>query len=106
MSLFYDKNGVLRIVFHAHESKENVGNRLMYIGTVKLTSTRISMTKDPIIRPKIFTQEVGLEKVEGSSLTDENIYDLSGRKVNSQVPTSNSQLKNGIYIKNGRKELK
>jgi beta-xylosidase len=105
-SLFYDKNGVLRIVFHAHESKENVGNRLMYIGTVKLTSTRISMTKDPIIRPKIFTQEVGLEKIEGSQMTDNSVYDLSGRKMNSQVPTSNSQLKNGIYIKNGRKELK
>ena len=105
-SLFYDKNGVLRIVFHAHESKENVGNRLMYIGTVKVTSTRIYMTKDPIIRPKIFTQEVGLEKIEGLQMTDNSVYDLSGRKMDSQLSTSNSLLKNGIYIKNGRKELR
>ena len=31
------------------------------------------------------------------------VYDLSGRKINSQLSTLNSQLKKGIYIINGKK---
>jgi len=54
-SLFYDKEGILRIVFHAHESKENVGNRLMYIGTITATSSRLTMSNEPIIRPTLST---------------------------------------------------
>lgn len=54
-SLFYDKEGILRIVFHAHESKEKVGNRLMYIGTVTASSSRLSMSNEPIIRPTLST---------------------------------------------------
>lgn len=54
-SLFYDKEGILRIVFHAHESKEKVGNRLMYIGTMKATSSRLTMSNEPIIRPTLST---------------------------------------------------
>ncbi|MBO7067600.1 MAG: family 43 glycosylhydrolase [Bacteroidaceae bacterium] len=54
-SLFYDKEGILRIVFHAHESKEKVGNRLMYIGTVTANSTRLAMSNEPIIRPTLST---------------------------------------------------
>jgi len=54
-SLFYDKEGILRIVFHAHESTEKVGNRLMYIGTVIASSTRLTMSKEPIIRPTLST---------------------------------------------------
>lgn len=52
-SLFYDKEGILRIVFHAHESKEKVGNRLMYIGTISANSTRLTMSNEPIIRPTL-----------------------------------------------------
>ena len=52
-SLFYDKEGILRIVFHAHESKEKVGNRLMYIGTISANSTRLAMSNEPIIRPTL-----------------------------------------------------
>ena len=33
------------------------------------------------------------------------LYDLQGRKVNSQLSTLNSQLKKGIYIMNGKKIL-
>ena len=36
---------------------------------------------------------------------DGAIYDLSGRKVNSQSSTLNSQLKKGVYIVNGKKVL-
>ena len=33
------------------------------------------------------------------------IYDLQGRRINSQFPIINSQLKKGIYIVNGKKVL-
>lgn len=52
-SLFYDKKGTLRIVFHAHESAESVGTRRMYIGTVRAKTKRLTMTKASIIRPKL-----------------------------------------------------
>jgi len=54
-SLFYDKEGILRIVFHAHESTEKVGNRLMYIGTVNASSSRLTMSNEPVIRPTLST---------------------------------------------------
>lgn len=54
-SLFYDKEGILRIVFHSHYSEEKVGDRLMYIGTVIATSTRLMMSNEPIIRPTLST---------------------------------------------------
>ena len=34
---------------------------------------------------------------------DDALYDLSGRSINSQLSTFNSQLKKGIYIKGGKK---
>lgn len=54
-SLFYDKEGILRIVFHAHNSEENVAPRLMYIGTMKFRSGQLVMLNDPIIRPTLST---------------------------------------------------
>lgn len=52
-SLFYDKEGILRIVFHAHNSTEEVGARLMYIGTMQTSSTRLYMSNEPVIRPTL-----------------------------------------------------
>ena len=54
-SLFYDKEGQLRIVFHAHHDKDNVGPRLMYIGTMQFRGTNLVMLNDPIIRPTLST---------------------------------------------------
>lgn len=54
-SLFKDKEGIMRIVFHAHNSATEVGTRLMYIGTVEATSSRITMSSEPIIRPTLST---------------------------------------------------
>jgi len=36
---------------------------------------------------------------------DAEVYDLSGRRINSQLSTFNSQLKKGVYIVNGKKVL-
>ena len=54
-SLFYDKEGILRIVFHAHNSTEAVHDRLMYIGTMTFRSNNLVMLNDPIIRPTLST---------------------------------------------------
>ena len=54
-SLFYDKEGNLRIVFHAHNSTESVQTRLMYIGTMKFQTNKLVMLNDPIIRPTLST---------------------------------------------------
>jgi hypothetical protein len=49
----------------------------------------------------------GIENIEHSTLNIENsIYDLSGRRINSQFTIHNSQLPKGIYIVNGKKILK
>lgn len=54
-SLFYDKEGILRIVFHAHESTTSVQTRRMYIGTMKFQNGNLMMLNDPIIRPTLIT---------------------------------------------------
>ncbi len=54
-SLFYDKEGILRIVFHAHNSPESVHDRLMYIGTMQFRGGSLVMLNDPIIRPTLST---------------------------------------------------
>jgi beta-xylosidase len=50
-SLFTDKEGRLRIVFHAHHSESVVAPRRMYIGTMEFQGNTLRMTDDPIIRP-------------------------------------------------------
>ena len=54
-SLFYDKEGILRIVFHAHNSTEAVHDRLMYIGTMQFRGSNLMMLGDPVIRPTLST---------------------------------------------------
>ena len=50
-SFFTDKNGRLRVVFHAHASESEVAPRGMYIGTMEFVGDRLQMTNEPIIRP-------------------------------------------------------
>ena len=64
-----------------------------------------------------YRQICGFSEDEETSLSEEclspnpsprergTLYDLQGRKVNSQLSTLNSQLKKGIYIVNGKKVL-
>lgn len=54
-SLFYDKEGTLRIVFHTHNSTESIHSRLMYIGTMQFRSNNLVMLNDPVIRPTLST---------------------------------------------------
>ena len=50
-SFFTDKEGRLRIVFHAHDSESEVAPRRMYIGTMEFVGNKLQMTNEPIIRP-------------------------------------------------------
>ncbi len=50
-SLFTDKDGKLRIVFHAHYSEDKIHPRLTYIGTAQFKKSKLQITDEPIIRP-------------------------------------------------------
>ena len=50
-SLFIDKDGRQRIVFHAHDSESSIHPRRMYIGNVDFNGRRMLVTDDTIIRP-------------------------------------------------------
>ena len=50
-------------------------------------------------------KEVKNEGEKGEK-SDSAVYDLQGRKINSQLSTLNSQLRKGIYITNGKKMVK
>lgn len=52
---FIDKDGQYRIVFHAYKTPECTGTRRVYIGSLNVSSTRVSMnTSEPIISPKLY----------------------------------------------------
>ena len=78
-SLFTDKEGLLRIVFHAHDSEANVAPRRMYIGTMALAGNRLYLTDDPIIRPTTPEQA----SISGTPVNSERpvaLFDLCGRR--------------------------
>lgn len=55
-ALFRDKNGELRIVFHAHNSKQKIHPRTMHIGTVKFVKKdggEIMKTGNTILTPEL-----------------------------------------------------
>jgi len=52
-SIFTDKKGRLRIVFHAHNSEDTIHPRLMYIGNLRFKGSRLTVSKKAIIRPTV-----------------------------------------------------
>ena len=54
-AMFRDKEGKLRIVFHAHHSKEKIHPRGMYIATVDFSKDKVPVMqiKGKILRPKL-----------------------------------------------------
>ena len=78
-SLFTDKEGLLRIVFHAHDSQENVAPRRMYIGTMAFTGNRLYLTDDPIIRPTT-PEQASISSTPADSERPVALYDICGRR--------------------------
>jgi beta-xylosidase len=54
-AMFHDKKGKLKIVFHAHRSKESIHPRDMYIADVEFTKDKVPVMKitGKILRPKM-----------------------------------------------------
>ena len=52
MLFFRDKNGDLRIVFHAHNSTKEIHPRRMYISSVEFKDGKL------VISPEFFTPQV------------------------------------------------
>lgn len=69
-SFFTDKEGQLRIVFHAHDSETEVAPRRMYIGTMEIEDNHLQMTSDSVIRPaqSSMVSEWQLEYMPNSTL--------------------------------------
>ena len=95
-SFFTDKEGRLRIVFHAHNSTEEVQPRLMYIGSAEISSSTLRITDDPFIAPQKVGTGVGAPAATPKlpPLT----YDLLGR------PTAFGPI--GLFVAQGRKILR
>ena len=91
-SFFTDKEGRLRIVFHAHNSTEEVAPRLMYIGSAEATSSTIKISDEPFISPQKVSSAVEAPTAQNHIPC---YYDLTGRRT---LP-----LKGGLYIADGRK---
>lgn len=79
-SLFTDKDGKLRIVFHAHDSGTAIHPRSMYIGTVKCAANIMRMDNtDEMIVPILGNPPSAVEAPSGqTSLTAQSFYTLDG----------------------------
>ena len=65
---------------------------------------------DFVLKYHAIDSEDGIKSInrltpDPSLLRRGEIYDLSGRKINCQLSTVNCQLKNGVYIVNGKKTI-
>ena len=101
-SLFTDKEGHMRIVFHAHHSTGTIHPRMMYIGTMDFEDNILTLTADSLIRPQLKDQ-TGIEAaLLPSSDGKDTVFDTSGRRLTSDAATLNK----GVRIRNGKKELK
>ena len=56
-SLFVDKNGENRIVFHAHNDNKSVHPRRMYIGKFHIDGNGVFVVENDFIVPKLITKE-------------------------------------------------
>lgn len=63
-AMFKDKRGQLKIVFHAHNSKDKIHPRKMYIADVSFTNdaTPVMKVSHKIMRPQIFRTKYTSEK--------------------------------------------
>ena len=92
-SLFTDKEGRLRVVFHAHRNSGTIHPRMMYIGAMEFTDDgELRLTDDPILRPRL-TDDAGihtpLSPAEGQEAMT---YDLSGR------PADGNSIGHGVLL--------
>ena len=108
-----------RLYKYANETKSRVplsdwyytdsGNYVAFIGRSVVGGHWMKVLLDKCVSGELIN---GIDEIKNSpkSLTPalsegEGVYDLSGRKINSNFEIQNSKLPKGIYIMNGKKVL-
>jgi hypothetical protein len=92
-------------------SKENLAQSLVP-GEVTLRAISKSNNNwSPTVTRKVFVVDDVTDGInEELRVKNEEfagaVYDISGRRINSQFIIHNSQLKKGVYIRNGKKEIR
>lgn len=79
-SLFTDKEGKLRIVFHAHNSTTAIHPRMMYIGTMEFVDNVLTLTDEPIIRP-VMVDASGIEQTTAKDAVEVERYNALGQRI-------------------------
>jgi hypothetical protein len=74
---------------------------LLYIGDAEISSLRLSDTTGKNINVSNSDGTTGVDRMGKHVMNVNGVYDLQGRKLSSDTP-----LKNGIYIINGKKVVK
>lgn len=102
-TIFTDKEGKMRIAFHAHNSTTQIHSRLMYIGTMEFTGRPnrqvLKMADDPIIRP--VTSDDVTDGITGPTVENgqKEYYSLLGQKLGSPQKGVNIVRQNGTARK-------
>ena len=92
-------------------SKENLAQSLSPGEvTLRAISKNNSSWSATVTRKVFVVDDItdGIAKIQNSKfkIQDNNVYDLSGRLISSKFEIRNSKLKKGVYIKNGKKEIR
>lgn len=100
-SIFTDKEGNLRIAFHAHNSKTEIHPRLMYIGNVAFDGGLLTITDDPIVRPTEKKQDTAIKGTMADTPDEETTrcHDMSGRRTASPSKGVYAMRQQGRTIK-------
>lgn len=59
-TIFTDKDGGMRIAFHAHKDRNTIHDRVTYIGRMQFNGDLLELAKEPVIRPTISTTDNAL----------------------------------------------
>lgn len=96
-SLFVDKDGINRIVFHAHNDKSSVNPRRMYIGKFHIDKNGVFIVDNSFIVPKLKDDPASARSLHTSTTKAQPIYNAGGiRRTESQ---------GGISITKGKKNI-
>ena len=96
-SLFVDKNGVNRIVFHAHNDKSSVQPRRMYIGKFHIDENGVFIVDNSFIVPKLKEDPTTVHPSRQTTIVSTPVYNAGGIR--------QTQSPRGISIAKGKKYL-
>ena len=83
-SFFTDKEGNMRIVFHAHDSETAIHPRRMYIGKMEFNGNALKLSDEPILRPMTPTQ-ASVDDLMTDDPVPVSYYDVAGRRLSQPL---------------------